>query len=306
MIILICGDILGYFKDSVILKTKEKYMAYRLSTYVNNLECGLKEPELNTEASDFIRDNYKKLIKYTAKKLGIDTRYEDSTRADDLLTDIFIKVTEDEQDGCGYNANYFENGDNITIEQYIYSKINGYSKNTKYSKDYVEGGRPVSTLKTINTTINEDGKIESFEIVKETTYTGAVIAMSQALMPRDRDEERENATKRENEFNSAQMSAFDDEPPTSLIDEVDAVNSIRNQIDYCIKIGNKNDIDIRNMLKHIDEFSEILHSKEISNMVFKSIKEINDINAKFAQDLFDVILFRENNRQLFDKIILEF
>lgn len=281
---------------------------YRLSTFNSELSCKLVEPETNTVGSDFIKDNFDRLLNYTARKLNINTKFEDSTRANDLLTDVFIKITEDEQDGCGYNPNYFENGDNITVEQYIFAKIIGYAKNSRYSKEYVEGGRPVKVNNTTSvTTEMQDGKIVKYEVTKEKIYRGQVIAMSSAFEERGKDgKDTDRNYKSERDFIDAQVSAFSDEPPTNITDNIDSVESIRSQIDYCIKIGSINELDIMNMFKHIDDFGEILKTKEIANMVVDSLKEINEVNKTFAQCLYDILSFRNDNREQFELILSEF
>ena len=87
------------------------------------------EADTNHEASDYIHDNYSTILKQTRKMQGVAF-----DKAEDLLMDVFVSIREAELNGLGYNSEEHSNdGDIITVAEFVYGRIKGYSRNKKYS-----------------------------------------------------------------------------------------------------------------------------------------------------------------------------
>ena len=110
-----------------------------------SIEAKLVEPETNNEASTFITSKYLELIKFI-KSLGIK-----GEKANDLLHDVYISITDAEADGRGYDMDYsVKNGnDNIMlVEQFVIGRIKLYAKNNRYRTDIVDQGNTSFTKTT--------------------------------------------------------------------------------------------------------------------------------------------------------------
>ncbi|MEM4385953.1 MAG: hypothetical protein QXD03_05340 [Candidatus Anstonellales archaeon] len=73
----------------------------------------------NNMGSEYIKNNYGTLLNFAEKLVG--------ESAVDLLNDVFIAVIEDENNGEGYDENL-----GLTVDEYIYGRIKGYSRNSRY------------------------------------------------------------------------------------------------------------------------------------------------------------------------------
>jgi hypothetical protein len=113
---------------------------------INNASLGIEaeviEPNVNREASSYLIDHYEELIAFIRKA---DIKDE---KAHDLLHDVFISITEAEDDGNGFDMEFGSkvNEDGsidvnlMCVEQFVRGRINMYAKNSKYRADIVEAG----------------------------------------------------------------------------------------------------------------------------------------------------------------------
>lgn len=97
-----------------------------------NVRAQFLEPEINREASNYIKDNYNSILRQLPK-LGVSEEV-----AVDLLNDVFISIREAEDEGKGYDISKSNQGDCILVEQFVYGRLKKYSLNSRYRTDVIE------------------------------------------------------------------------------------------------------------------------------------------------------------------------
>lgn len=80
----------------------------------------------NREASDFVSENYHRMVE-AAHKMGVR-----SDLANDVVHDVYISLLRSEQSGNAYDSEYCENGDYISVEEFVFGRLKGYCKNGRY------------------------------------------------------------------------------------------------------------------------------------------------------------------------------
>ena len=86
---------------------------------------GLKEIDRNTLATEYMSDNYKRLLRFIECELRV-------IYPEDLFQDVYISLLKRERVGRGFNQQY---GDGtITVGQFVYGIIKKMSNNKKYQK----------------------------------------------------------------------------------------------------------------------------------------------------------------------------
>jgi hypothetical protein len=80
----------------------------------------------NVAASKFIEDNYSKLVS-DVTKFGVKENV-----ADELVSDVYFSILKNESVGLGYNPNKGNHTSVITVSEFVYARLKGYSKNEKY------------------------------------------------------------------------------------------------------------------------------------------------------------------------------
>lgn len=84
------------------------------------------EGNINNLASEYIEDNYEKILRDIKKN-----KWAANGKEADLLNDVYVSIIEGERNGEGYDPERGRYG-YITVEEFVYSRIKGYSKNRKY------------------------------------------------------------------------------------------------------------------------------------------------------------------------------
>ena len=75
-------------------------------------------------ASRYIEENYNKLVSFAGSKVG-------EHMANDVVNDVYVSVLKAERNGEGFDESK-GNIENITLEQFIYSRIKLYCMNERY------------------------------------------------------------------------------------------------------------------------------------------------------------------------------
>lgn len=114
------------------------------------------EPEINREASDYISNNYTYIVNQV-KKMGV---HED--KAEDLVNDVFISIVESENDGLGYQSE-IEESNIILVEQFVFGRLKGYSKNVKYRTDVVQANKSFGVIASSSSLSGEVDELDSFQ-----------------------------------------------------------------------------------------------------------------------------------------------
>lgn len=77
---------------------------------------------VNREASEFITDNYEELVKKVKYGMRV------GELAGDLVNACYLKVRADEEAGLGFDESM-----EVNVEEFVYGKLKGYSKNAEYN-----------------------------------------------------------------------------------------------------------------------------------------------------------------------------
>lgn len=263
----------------------------------------LTEVETNNEASKFVEDKYSELVKY-AYSIGI------TDKAIDLINDVYISLRNSEADGNGYNMNHLQNK-LISVEEFVKSRIKKYAQSKRYSSNVVESASySVSAKMTVKERqLGIDGKplqdkhgneiYESKTVTRRTKVVCAVYAATAS----EKDDEN---TRAENSINYKYANAVS-ENDTVELEKIEDALSIDSNIDICIDIASKYDVNIINMLKNIDVIAEMAGKmkmkKEEAIDGLSKIRMIADINDEFKSALEDILTYSVRCSKDFERII---
>ena len=193
---------------------------------VNNV---MKDVTTDHEFTDFIAKNYIQLCE-EAGKFGIDREY-----SVDLINDVWKSYKMDEQDGNGYDMCKGNRDGIISIEQAIYGRIKGYSKNPRY--------RRVNEAPHFNKDTN---KYEIKEIAcSYNTDDLEKLSGCQKMY--------------------AKMSSYDD------LEEVENRLALAENIQYMLTFGDKLGLPVLSVVENIDYIKNNLQN--IDNRIFNGFKE---------------------------------
>lgn len=266
------------------------------------------EPEINREASQYIVENYRKL-------LGIVKSYDiKEDKAEDLLQDLFISIVDSEDNGEGFDMEY-SNGDKedtqiLSVEQFVLGRAKLYSKNFKYRSDIVEGYASYTTETNVyyDSILDENGqevidrkgnvkKVKKVEKVKKPI----LFTINAASFDESNSSEDTN-----DDFQKAYALAY----TTDSQDDVAELLSLRENIDYCIDICEINGINILNIFKNMDRIADMLgdfsKKKKSSDSVFSKLSELVEYHDDFGRTLMEILKFSSSNRAQFDSIVASY
>lgn len=248
----------------------------------NLVSTVLHESKANFEASTYIADNYSKIIG-KIRSLGIKEE-----KANDLLHDLYINLYTREKEGEGFDSEYGDG--NMTVEQFVFARINGYAKNEKYRTDIVDSKK--TTVERLVTVTDSDdfgtGRIKHRTVkVKDTIYFSSVASTT---------------LNDELEDNDGFQTAYSLAAVSDCSDDIDGALSLREQINTCIDICDLNGIQLINILKNIDRLGEVLIGKRSSG-VFQKLSELVKESDVLSENLLSVIEFRKSNREVFDQVV---
>lgn len=118
---------------------------------------------LNTAATDYVIANYENLVKVAG--------YMDVApdKVNDIVHDVYMSLHRSEYNGEGYNEDYVEQGEHISVADFVYGRMKKYSMNKKYRK---------STLSSTEVSASSSG-----DEVKDMTTAQLVLHNAQAYDP---------------------------------------------------------------------------------------------------------------------------
>ena len=111
-----------------MIKSRKIFTSTIMET-VPNVSNTMKEIEINTEATEYITNNYESLIKL-AIKMGAAPE-----KAADALHNMFAILMSQELNGNGFDVNNGKDGRLITVQQFVCGRLKAYCKNEAYQKD---------------------------------------------------------------------------------------------------------------------------------------------------------------------------
>lgn len=245
-----------------------------------NLDVKLVEPEVNNEASTYIIENYKDIVK-NIKKYNVKDE-----KAADLLHDVYLSFVDSEAEGNGFNMTYGENkngGGAMTVEQFVYGRIKKYALNEKYSTEVSEAVR--------GNILEFDGK----KPVKVPTKFYTCAASSNETDDLDN--------------NDSFQTGYSLASVADSTDEVAEILSCREQIDYCIDICSLHGINILNIFKNVDMLVSLLDTKtrkRSAESIFGRLTELVTDHDELAEAIQDILMLSQKNRGAFDLILASY
>lgn len=112
--------------------TKREKVVKDRASLCGSLEQALIKGNTNTMISDYILNNYDRLLIYVERLPHID-----KTLTSLLLNDVWLNWSKKEQQGFGYSPTRIgKNGENMTVEQVVENTLKSYAKNPKYTIKY--------------------------------------------------------------------------------------------------------------------------------------------------------------------------
>ena len=236
------------------------YMNNPVEVNFDGMSASFIEPRVNTEASDYFAEHFDE-IRRQARKMGIHADF-----VDDLVTDVWQSIREAELNGNGYDVSHSNEGDVITVEEFVYGRIKGYSMNIKYRPDVSErrmsknSARCIEIVSASSTDTSELDKLDNFQ-------------KAYAL-----------------------AATYDD------IDAIEAEMSLRSNIEFCMGFDKEIGFNIINLLKNIDAFSNI----GFSNSLFDKLKEACNYHTEFGDAFKDIMNLAVNCKPVFDSVVAGF
>ena len=254
-----------------------------------NMNVAFIESGNNREASRFIGENYNEIVNQV-RKMGVHPEM-----VHDIIADVYISINNSEENGEGYNENY--QGRITTIEEFVYGRIKGYSKNAKYRTDVIQAntsGYEVERLKEerrhlANIESNSERRFKIAEIdlkIKKAEQSSYIVYAGET----DTDD-----IDSMNSFQKAYASActYDE------IEDIENMIDIREQINYCLEFEGRVGLSVIGLLKNLD----VLSAELVNKSLFDKIRDAVKYHDEFGEALKNVIEFSMNQRSAFDSVI---
>lgn len=225
-------------------------------------EVKMFEQENNKEATTFISENFEE-VKRSTLKMGV---HEEVVH--DLVVDVLVSLYEAEENGKGYDFNYYEKG--LTVAEFVYGRIKKYSKNPKYNKDGSE---------VLGTKLNKDKNKQE-----------PIFAMSASNDTADLD----TLTGVQKQYANAQS--------IDTLDDIDTELSITEQVEYCLSMGIMDGVDVRSLLVNRKQLGQ----EGVSGSLFEKVRKVVKRNAEFGEALMSILQYSSENSDSFDSILSNF
>lgn len=223
----------------------------------NGLMAAFIEPVVNNEASQYIASHLSEIRNQT-RKMGVD-----QDKVDDLVSDVWLSIREAELNGNGYDISHSNDGDVITVEEFVYGRIKGYSMNNKYRSGIME--RRLSKDST-----------KSIEIISASCSDASDLDSLDGFQKA-----------------FALASTYDD------IDNVEAEISIRSNIEFCLGFDEQIGFKLINLLKNIDLFSQV----GFNSSLFDKLKEAIAYHDEFGSAFKEVMSVAISSKPVFEAVV---
>lgn len=226
------------------------------------IKSSFLEVETNHLGSKFIEEHYNEIL----NKLKV---YGDDIKREDMLHDCYCSMLKKENNGCGFDAEKGELKDSeITVAQYVYGTLAKYAKNVIYKNSVVQ-------------------KMGS------KAYTSFVIAASADSNSSEERDSYSSLNKFERAYIMAECSAD--------YESFEEVQSIREQLEYCIGFDEITGCNIKMLLLNLDK----IMSSNTGAGLFDTMKKQLEFHDEFRDAFTSVLNFRQANREQFDAILCQ-
>lgn len=255
----------------------------------------LFEPKSSKEASKYVEEHFKKLSA-SACKMGVSP-----DKADDLVIDVWISLVKAERNGEGYDMAYEGADGYISVEQFVYGRIKGYAMNKKYHSDGVEeSGKRTSVISNqkqlVSCGLDEQGNLKFKETNSKKKVKISTIVCSASFEDTNSDYAGENDS-----FQRAYRVASSEDDLDSTLDHL----SIREELEYTIRISELGGLNILNIFRNIDEIGRCLKetNSRKPSCLFQSIINVVESNPDFADALRNVLMYSSKHPGEFETLI---
>ena len=244
-----------------------KSNTYNVEANLSDMNCiGLIEPDINHEASEYIVENLATITRQARKMVGVDPN-----KVEDLVQDLIESILRSESRGEGYRIDHNEDGKVISVAEFVYGRLKGYSRNTKYQ---IGSGERHAVTRNTN---GKSTQVVDFEVISASSAN-------------------------ENDYDS--MSAIQKAYATAYsyynsIDDIDASVSLQQDIEFCIDFNEVVGFDFRNLFKNIDLFG----SMDFDGAMFDRLRSAMNFHTELKEALHNVLTACANDRSAFDAVV---
>lgn len=227
-----------------------------------NVTNKLKDVDVNSEFTNYIANNYDKLVRDVGK-MKID-----KLLAEDLVHDVYVSYVVAEENGESFDESKSKRGVMITVEQAVYGRMKGYSRNRKYHRQ-TESSTAEVKVKNGKRTI-----VGGFKEIPALT--------------KDNDMERMTSVQR---FYSQCANA-------DSIEEVDERQSLAENLTYVLSFENDFNSSIKGFLSNLSDILE-----EVDNISPSLFSEFGKADEEFKEALMSVLTYSFKKPEEFKSVL---
>lgn len=228
-----------------------------VETNFNGMSAAFIEPAFNNEASKYMAEHLDE-IRRQVLKMGVHIDV-----VDDLISDVWLSISEAEKRGEGYDVSHSNEGDIITVGEFIFGRIRGYRMNARYRNDGTERHISKDRSKCIEITSASCSDASDLDNLD---------GMQKAY---------------------AMAASYDD------IEDVDAEISLRSNIELCLGYNGMVGFNLLNLFKDMD----IIAGVEFNTGIFDMLKATMSRHEEFKDAFKEVMLIATRHRPVFDSVV---
>ncbi len=228
----------------------------------HGMEAAFIEPKVNKEASTFITEHLEEIRKQVRKmNISIDM-------VDDIISDVWLSIHEAELRGEGFDVSHSDDGDLITVEEFVYGRIKRYSMNSRYHSDVSE--RHLSKDRTRSVEVYSASCMDSSDLDNLDAFQKAY----------------------------ALAASYDD------ISDIEAEMSLKSNIELCTDYNNIVGFNVINFFKNIDTINVMLSGKvEFNTGIFDRLKDAMAKHPDFCTAFKEVMMMATHKKPVFESIV---
>lgn len=241
--------------------------AYAVETNLSDMNCtGLVEMDINHEASEYIVENLSTITRQARKMVGVDPE-----KVEDLVQDLIESILRSESRGEGYSISHSDDGKVITVAEFVYGRLKGYSRNAKYQAGSSE-------RHIVSRTVNgKTSQSVDFEVISASSHNETDLDSMSAV-------QRAYAT----------AHSYD-----NSIEDIDAVVSLRQDIEFCLDFNEVVGFNFLNLFKNIDMFQSL----DFESSMFDRLRDAMNFHTELKEALHNVLTACVSNRSAFDTVV---
>ena len=215
------------------------------------------EPKVNHVASNYLSEHYDEICRQTRRM------HVHPDQVGDLVSDVWTSIRDAELRGEGYDVSHSNEGDIITVEEFIFGRIKGYSMNSKYRNDATERHTSKDTAKSVEIVSASCGDASDLDNLDGFQKAYALAASYDA------------------------------------IEDVDAELSLRSNIQFCVTFNDAIGFNLINFFKHMDMISTV----SFNCGLFDQLKNIMNKREDFRDAFKEIMLVAARSKPVFESVV---